>query len=233
MKLRLKWVFLGVIIITGVTAAAVMPSAVENMLPEAAITVPVRHSHIRTVRGTGIIRGTPGTGFTLNAAVREGDINNVKVGQPAKLYGAAIGDGDYTAVVREIADVAFQREFMGITETVVNVVLTIDNTNGFTRASNADDDNDIAAIRPGYTAEAIISVSEPRELLLVPYEAINQDDKGEFVLVLVGHTAVRRDIITGLELAEGAEVLAGVREGDELIVNPERFTENMLVRRGD
>jgi hypothetical protein len=108
-------------------------------------------------------------------------------------------------------------------------MLEIDNYESF---SHIDEPSELV-IRSGYTAEAVIAVNEPRELLLVPYEAINQDDKGEFVLVLAGHTAVRRNIITGLELPEGAEIIEGVCESDELIINPEKFTENMLVRRSD
>jgi multidrug efflux pump subunit AcrA (membrane-fusion protein) len=106
-----------------------------------------------------------------------------------------------------------------VTETVVDVVLQIDNPDEL--------------LRPGYTAQAIIGVGEPREMLLIPYAAINQDDRGEYVFVLAGNTALRRDIITGIELAEGAEMLAGVREGDDLIVRPERYTENSLVRAAE
>jgi hypothetical protein len=216
MKKKIKWVFLSGFVIAGVIAAAAMPQAVERNLPEVEITSPQLHSHVETVKGRGIIRGSAEAGFFLTAAVREGDINSVSVRQPAKLYGPAIGDGEHSAVVRGIADTAEQREVAGVTETVVDVVLELVNPNGL--------------IRSGYTAEAVIAVNEPREMLLVPYEAINQDERGEYVLVLIGNTAVRRDIVTGMELREGAEILAGVREADRLILKPENYSENMLVK---
>jgi multidrug efflux pump subunit AcrA (membrane-fusion protein) len=218
----IKWIFLALFISAGVCASVMAPQAALNMLPEAETVFPRSISHREVVRGAGVIF-TSDNLFYLTAAVREGDINAVRIGQPAELYGAAIGDGIYVAVVREIAGFARQVESGGVTETVVDVVLELTNIEEV--AVNPDE-----FIRAGYTAEARIAVGEPREMVLVPYSAINQDDRGEYVFVLAGNTALRRDIITGIELAEGAELLAGIRESDELIVRPERYTENMLVK---
>jgi hypothetical protein len=225
MKKYIKWAFLGVFITAGVWATVIAPQAALNMLPEAETTFPRVISHREVVRGSGVIF-TADNLYYLTVAVRESDINAVRIGQPAKLYGAAIGDGIYTAAVLEIADFARQVEIGGITETVVDVVLELDNIAEATV-------NPYEFIRAGYTAEAVIGVGEPREMLLAPYSAIDQDDRGEYVFVLAGNTVLRRDIITGMELAEGAELLAGVREGDELIVRPERYTENMLVKAAE
>jgi len=216
MKICLKWVFLGVFLLFGAGVTLITPRAVENMLPEVAVISPLTQTYSQTVRGRGIIsRGEEGD-FLLRVAVWEKDINKVDAGQSALLYGAAIGDGSYTAVVRELSPEARQQDVGGVTETVVDVVLQL---------TNADE-----SIRPGYTAEAIIAVSEEREILLIPYEAISQDERGEYVLALVNNTAVRRDIITGAELAEGAELLWGLRDGDLLIINPEKYEENALVK---
>ncbi|MCL2694319.1 MAG: hypothetical protein FWE60_04365, partial [Oscillospiraceae bacterium] len=219
MKYRLKWASVGALICLGLWAAVIMPGAVQSMLPEVETVSPQKFTYSEQVRGAGVIFTRAeggGDKFFLQAAVREGDINAVMVGQPAKLYGAAIGDGEYLATVVSLADFAEQRENGNVTETVVGVVLEIDNPNGL--------------LRPGYTAEAVIGVNEPREFLKIPYEAIAQDDKGEFVLVLKGNTAVRRDILTGLELAGGAELLTGVRESDIIILKPENYSENTLVK---
>jgi hypothetical protein len=216
MKKYFKWAALGVIVLAGVFMSVSMPQAVESLLPEVEIIPPREHTFGETVRGRGIIfRGGDGE-FLLSVAVWEKDINSVESGQSARLYGAAIGDGDYTAVVRELAPEARQQDVGGITETVIDVVLEITNAN--------------EKIRPGYTAEALIAVGDEREILLIPYEAIAQDDAGEYVLALVNNTAVRRDIVTGAELAEGAELLSGLREGDVLIKNPEKYEEGALVK---
>jgi HlyD family secretion protein len=102
-----------------------------------------------------------------------------------------------------------------IHETVVEVTLKIDNPDG--------------ELRPGYTARADIKTDETKSIHIVPYSAILQDDVGEYVYVLFGNTALRRDILTGVELADGAQVLAGLREDDEIIATPESITEDMLV----
>ena len=52
-----------------------------------------------------------------------------------------------------------------------------------------------------------------------------QDDSGEYVFVLEGNTAVRKDIETGHELDMGAEILSGISEESLVIENPES-TEN-------
>jgi len=215
MKKWLKWIVLGIFITAGAWAAVIAPQATLNMLPEVETTFPAKQSYREVVRGAGIIYNS-GERYFLTAAVRERDINAVRTGQPAELSGAAIGDGVYEATVYRIADVARQIEAYGVTETVVDVILELTNPDDF--------------LRSGYTAEAVISVGELRELVLIPYEAINQDERGEYVLVLVGNTAVRRDIITGLELAAGTELILGIRETDELILKPEKYSENMLVK---
>ncbi|MCL1823586.1 MAG: hypothetical protein FWG44_05225 [Oscillospiraceae bacterium] len=215
-KKHIKWFLLSAFILTGVWAAAIAPSAVENMLPEAETIRIEKQVYTPVVKGNGIIYKAEDNYFYIKTAVRESDINAVQISQPAKLYGAAIGDGQYTAEVTEIASTAYQREFGGVQETVVDVVLQIVNHDEF--------------IRSGYTAEAIISVLPERSILLAPYETINQDDRGEFVLVLRGNTAVRKDIVTGAELITGAEVITGLTENDELIINPEKYSENALIK---
>ncbi|MCL2696906.1 MAG: hypothetical protein FWE74_02355 [Oscillospiraceae bacterium] len=222
MKKYIKWALLGIFITMGVWAAVIAPQATLSMLPEVQTVFPQTVFHREVVRGAGVIYSAGDT-FYLSAAVRERDINAVRPGQSAELYGAAIGDGLYTAVVWRIADFARQQEFGGINETVVDVILELDNIGE--AVINPDE-----FIRVGYTAEAVIGVGEPREMVLVPYTAINQDERGEYVFVLAGNTALRRDIITGLELAEGAQLLAGIRGDDELIIRPERYSENMLVK---
>ena len=215
-----KWIFLGVFLCLGAYASMIAPQAVESTLPEVETLFPEKRDYREVVKGGGIIYISGKDEFMLRAAVREGDINSVRENQSAVLCGEAIGDGDYTAVVTEISPAAYRREAGGIAETVVDVILRIDNPYEFKDR----------LIRPGYTAEAAINVGESREILLVPYEAISQDEKGEYVLVLTGNTAIRKDIVTGAELADGTELLSGARETDELIMNPERYAENALVK---
>ena len=104
-------------------------------------------------------------------------------------------------------------------ETVVEVVLKIDNPGD--------------ELRTGYSARADIKTADSREIFIIPYSVILQDDVGEYVFVLSGNSAIRRDIVTGAELSEGAEVLSGLTRDDRIIAAPESITENALVAADD
>ena len=151
---------------------------------------------------TSSVPTAPDTAFAV-VAVGEGDIRKVKVGQPAKLSGAAFDSDTYTATVREIAAAATR---VG-NAAVVEVTLAIDNPD--------------AALRSGYTARADIAVGNVRDIIALPYTAILQDAGGEFVYVLDGGEVRRRDIVTGVELERETEIKAGLRMSDVVVAHPD------------
>ena len=74
-----------------------------------------------------------------------------------------------------------------------------------------------ADLKPNFTATARIVTDSPQQVLLAPYEAVRQDENGqEYVYLYSKGSAIRRDITTGREYADGAEVLSGLREGDRI-----------------
>ena len=81
-----------------------------------------------------------------------------------------------------------------------------------------DDPDD--ALKTGFTARAEITTGKQKEMLVVPYEAVLQDtDNVEYVYLVKGSRAVRRDIETGMELLEGVEVREGLTESDVILKN--------------
>ena len=200
-----KTAVIAVIIVSGWIAVFNIPDAVENSLPvvKTATMFPTEYNQIAS--GTGVITNDNGK-WSVTVAVGESDIRHVKEGQSAELRGAAFDDGTYTATVRQIGSnaVTLQSDFSY--ETVVEVILDID---------NPDDE-----LKHGYTARADIRIAPTQVINIIPYSAILQDEVGEYVYVLFGNTAVRREILTGIELAEGAEVLKGLSDGDEVIITP-------------
>lgn len=217
-KNSIKWLSLALFVGSGAYAAVCVPTAVESLLPEVAVVRPEKAVYCRTVQGSGFILSAD-IGWLAQVAVNESDIRLVEKGKKAVLNGAAFDDGTYSAEVIAIAGDAKQvLSSNGLTmETVVEITLKIDNP----------DSN----LRSGYTAQAVIEADEPREVTVIPYETICQDDIGEYVYVLSGNTAVRRDILTGEELPEGAEILSGLTEADEIITAPETLTGSMLVKK--
>ena len=74
------------------------------------------------------------------------------------------------------------------------------------------------------------SLEEPREICVVPYSAIGQDDDGEYVCVYENGGSVRRSIDTGAEFADGAEVISGVSPNDVIFKDPEKIVDKSYIR---
>jgi multidrug efflux pump subunit AcrA (membrane-fusion protein) len=213
----------------GFIAVFNIPDAVESFLPVVETVSLTETEYNQTVSGTGIITRTSQDWF-VTISVGESDIRRVETGQTAALSGAAFDDGIYTAVVYQIADVAVPQLSHHITETVVEVVLKIDNPDYVRINGESGTSGESGGIlRPGYSARADIKTDEMQLIHIIPYHVILQDDIGEFVFILSGNSVLRRDIITGIELAGGAQVLAGLREEDQIIANPHSLAENALV----
>lgn len=152
----------------------------------------------------------------MHAAVSENDISDVFVGQTAIVSGAGFNGTVYRGEVSEIYPTARKRYTGTVLETVVDVIISLDNSDG--------------ELRSGYTATASIQLDEPHNICILPYSAICQDDNGEYVYVCVNGEAVRRDIKTGAELPDGAEVVSGISPADRVILSPEGISSNSLVK---
>jgi hypothetical protein len=139
--------------------------------------------------------------------IPERDISKIKKGQFAEVRGDAFPDKTYTAEIVSIASVAEKVTAGGVSRTVVEVYAEI---------IGADE-----SLKSGFTARVTIKVGESEEKRLLPYEAVDQDDNGEFVWVSSDGIAEKRYIITGEELPDGIEVVAGLEETDEIIKLPE------------
>ena len=217
-----KTAVIAVILAAGWFAVFNMPKTVESFLPVVRTVELTPAEYTRTVSGVGVISQDAENSWFVTVSVGESDINKVEAGQSASLSGAAFDDGIYTATVRDIADVAVRRQGEYALETVVEVTLRID---------NPDD-----KLRPGYSARAEIKTAPARTVFILPYSVILQDNAGEYVYLLSGNKAVRQDILTGIELSDGAEVILGLSEDDQIIANPDRVSDNALVtpvREGD
>jgi multidrug efflux pump subunit AcrA (membrane-fusion protein) len=220
---RLKWTVPAVLLCAGAAVTLSVPALVEYALPEVTVASPVYTSYSDTVRAVGSILLDPTDNEWYAAVyVSERDIRKVQPGQTAALSGSAFDDGIYTATVDLTADTAHTITVGLITETVVDLRLKLDNPDG--------------NLRSGYTTNAEIAVSPEKRALTVPYDAVLQDDGGEYVYVLEMSSAFaesrmgvirRRDISTGKELPEAVEVLAGLTEADSVVIPGENGGEGL------
>lgn len=149
----------------------------------------------------------------VNALVNEFNIKDVKVGQNVIITGEAIEEGTkVSGVVESISPVAQINRTSGGEEVVVEVVISIDNTN--------------EVLKPGLSVDCEIMTSEKKNIIVVPRGALKADKDGkEFVFVVDVEKGimVQQYLKLGILSDMMAEVLEGLKEGDTVIVDPQPF----------
>lgn len=154
--------------------------------------------------------------LTVTAAVSELDIAKVFKGQKVNFTLAAYPDDVFTGTVSKISEAARNQYNGAVLETVVDITITPDSTD--------------ERLKSGLSADVEILLSDPRKICVVPYSAIAQDEMGEYVYVYEDGKAVRHDIFTGVEFADGTEVQKGVTETDVIFKNPGEISEKTRIR---
>lgn len=155
-------------------------------------------------------------GMLVKVNINESDIEKIKIGSKANITGSGFKDKVYTATVIFIGKNA-KKVIIGTTaEIVVEVTLKID-----------DPDNNL---KSGFSAKAEIITSEPVDIMLVPYEAVCQDDNNqEFVYVYSKGVVLRKDIVTGKEFSEGIQIVSGLNPDDQVITNPIKIKSDKII----
>lgn len=150
-------------------------------------------------------------GLQVRLSVNESQISDIQVGQPAEITGVGFHTC-YTGTVKSISSEAKQVVSTTGQETVVEVVVSVDNPG-----------NDI---KPGYTAKAKIITAQNDNVLIAPYEAVRAEEDGsEYVLKLKGQRAVKTPVETDGEFEDGFGVTSGIEEGDQIIMNPDSISD--------
>lgn len=167
--------------------------------------------------GTTIAQIGDKASFIMRAAVSERDISKVDIGQYAEITTVA-DDTVYSGKVSGIGSYA-RRQMTGTSEeTVVDVTISIDNPAN--------------SLKSGFTAEGSIKTGLSSTLLTVPYSAVCQDEKSEYVYVFSNGYAKRRDITTGIELSDSTQVF-GLTIADEVIIPTDEISDSRLVIKID
>lgn len=197
-----------------------VPDIVIKSIPAATSVKVNKLVHNDNVDVSGSIIKNARTGeLWVQTFVSEKDISSVKLGQSAEITGEAFSDCVYTGEVTKISDAASKIQVGNSLKTMVEVEILI---------INPDE-----RLKPGFTAKVKINTSEPKEMTIIPYDAVNQDNTGEYVYVLEDGTAVKKYIITGTELSSGVEVLSGINDNDTIITVDKEVKEGNTVRLND
>lgn len=156
------------------------------------------------------------TGLQVRLNVNESQISEIQEGQKAEITGVGFKDSVYSGTVKEIASEAKQVITTTGQQTVIEVVVSVDNPG--------------QDIKPGFTAKAKITTSGDSSVLIAPYEAVQADEDGsEYVFRVVGGKAVKTPIETGREFDAGFEVLKGLSAGDRVVTDSEQVSDGARV----
>ena len=143
--------------------------------------------------------------------VDETDIGRIRIGQRARFTVDTYGDRPFPGQVTAVYPKA------EIRDNVVNYVSVV------TFAPPRD-----RTLRPEMTTAVRIDLDMHANALVVPIRALRRESGRTFVLLSRGLGTERRFVTTGLRDDSHAEIISGLREGDEVLVG-EMKTDN----RGD
>lgn len=166
--------------------------------------------------GTSIATIAGTDSLVLTSAVSELNIARIQPGQPVEFTLSAYPDDVFTGTVSKIAGSARSQYSGAVLETVVDVLISPDSTD--------------PRLRSGLTADVRFQLSDPRKICVLPYNAIGQDEEGEYVYLLEDGAAVKHKIFTGAEFSDGTEVINGATINDKVFLDPEDISLSKYVR---
>ena len=166
--------------------------------------------------GTSIATIAGTDSLVLTSAVSELNIARIQPGQPVEFTLSAYPNNVFTGTVSKIAGSARSQYSGAVLETVVDVLISPDSTD--------------PRLRSGLTADVRFQLSDPRKICVLPYNAIGQDEEGEYVYLLEDGAAVKHKIFTGAEFSDGTEVIKGATINDKVFLDPEDISLSNYVR---
>ena len=208
--------------VSQLAAATASLSTAMSLIPEE-ITADRSGTVISTARaGAAVESGTSiatiaGTdSLVLTSAVSELNIARIQPGQPVEFTLSAYPNDVFTGTVSKIAGSARSQYSGAVLETVVDVLISPDTTD--------------PRLRSGLTADVRFQLSDPRKICVLPYNAIGQDEEGEYVYLLEDGAAVKHNIFTGAEFSDVTEVIKGQTKHDKVFLDPEDISLSRYVR---
>ena len=190
--------------------------------PAAGLITQVSASPSQTVpAGRTLLTLSDPESLQVRAAIPEVYVQDLSAGLDCRIRGEAFRDREYRGTISRIMPNAYQNGTLGTAgDTVVDVLVAIE---------EPDD-----ALRAGFTAQLEIHTPLREGMLLVPYEAVMQDENDtEYVYLVKNGRALRRDIVTGLELQDRVEIVSGCEAGERVILEPAGIRENDRIRTAE
>ncbi len=196
------------------TAISLIPEAVTADRDGTIVATAGNGATIQT--GDSIATLTSSDKLVVTAAVNEMYLADIYEGQSVYFSCAAYPDEVFSGTVTQIAGAARNQYSGSVLETVVDVTVMPDEPD--------------ERLKSGLSVDAQFMITEGRQICVLPYGAIGQDDSGEYVYVYDNGMANRRRIATGAEFSDGTEILSGISESDRVFMSPESINGSSFVR---
>jgi HlyD family secretion protein len=162
------------------------------------------------------------TEMKIDARVHESRISQVRVGLPVIVRVDAYQDKVFRGIVHSVSSVSMTpnrrtpdlRQY----ETVVHLI---------------DDAEKVIILKPGLTAKIEIIVEQRDNILQIPVQAVNAIGRKHFVFVVGKDGPEQREVLVGKSNDTTIEILDGVSEGEEVVLNPRtQFSEELAELAG-
>lgn len=187
----------------------------KNQLDNANVTAPISGiiSVRNATRGELITGGVPA--FTIvdlstviiEISVMQELVNTVTIGEAVELVIEAAGKLDpYTGTVTAISPSADPR-----TQAYL-IKIEVSNSDGM--------------IKGGMIATVNLTTDTRAEALVVPMDAVLDDNGKSIVFVIEGDMAVRREVTTGLSNGEFVEISGEISEGEKVVVKGQNYIQD-------
>lgn len=183
--------------------------------PEDGVVAAVRAAEGDTVEKVPVFSLHTGGASKMTVMIDELDVGAVSAGQPVSVTLDAFAGERFAASVTRISRLGTTAG--SITTYAVEVTLPRDDR-----------------LWEGMNGSAVIAASRREHVLLLPIEAIHEDETGVYVYVQGDEAPLRRDIETGLSDGTNAEITSGLSEGDAVLYREQSLsTYEYLMQRRD
>ncbi|MHB1560483.1 MAG: efflux RND transporter periplasmic adaptor subunit [Isosphaeraceae bacterium] len=140
------------------------------------------------------------------ALLSESVVDLVRAGQPAVVTVEGLPDRTMHGRVTKVAHLALPPDWQSDTHYFEGIV-TIDDP--------------APKLMPGMTAQVEVEIPPHEHVLAVPPEAVASDDGRDVCFVVHGDNLERREVTLGQVTEDLTEVTAGLREGEQVVLNPD------------
>lgn len=143
------------------------------------------------------------TKMQVRTTVSESVVEHMRVGSPATIQIDAFPERTYRGTVRSVATLAEPGQSKRY-QAIVAI------------------NEQVSRLKPGMAAVVRIDVTRLRNVLSVPLSTVVQDDGANWCFVDTRATVQRRRVTLGPRTGNFVQVCCGLREGDNIVLNPSR-----------